>query len=310
MRIIDSHTEGEPTRTVVEGGPELGTGSVAERLRRLASDHDAMRRRLILEPRGSDAMVGALLCPPSREDCVAGVIFFNNTGYLGMCGHGAIGVAVTLAYLGQVAPGILRLETPVGVVAVELEGPNLATIENVPSYRYHSDLRLQVPGLGEVRGDVAWGGNWFFLSEDAPCEIALDNASALTNAARRVRGELAARGITGRDGEAIDHVEFFGPPRTPGADSRNFVLCPGDAYDRSPCGTGTSAKLACLAEAGRLAAGERWVQESLIGSRFHGRYRRDARGDIIPSISGRAFICAETTLVCQAGDPFADGIDP
>jgi 4-hydroxyproline epimerase len=308
MRVIDSHTEGEPTRVVLEGGPQLGSGSMAERLQRFAKEHDHFRRRVILEPRGSDAMVGALLCPPTRDDCATGAIFFNNTGYLGMCGHGTIGVAVTLAYLGRVQPGEIRIETPVGVVNAVLAGPNEVTVENVPSYCHERGVALDVPGLGEISGDIAWGGNWFFLVDGSPCPIKLQNEAELTRAACRVKDTLSEQGITGADGGEIDHIEFFGPAEAPDANSRNFVLCPGDAYDRSPCGTGTSAKLACLAESGALAAGERWIQESVIGSRFVASYQKNDRGEIIPSISGRAFICGETTLVCQPDDPFANGI--
>jgi 4-hydroxyproline epimerase len=308
MRVIDSHSEGEPTRVIVEGGPDLGGGSVAERLQRFCTKFDHVRRAVILEPRGSDAIVGALLCEPSRDDCVSGVIFFNNTGYLGMCGHGTIGVAVTLAWLGRIGDGVSKLETPVGVVSFELIGKNEATIENVASYRFHKSLELDVPGLGPVRGDVAWGGNWFFLADSAPVPLVLDNERELNEAARRVKAELVARGITGADGAEIDHIEFFSKAHADDAHSRNYVLCPGDAYDRSPCGTGTSAKLACLADDELLAPGETWVQESVIGSRFEASYRINEQGEIIPSVTGRAYVCADSLLVRQSGDPFRDGI--
>ena len=308
VRVIDSHTEGEPTRVVIEGGPELGDGSMTERLERLRDRHDNFRRTVILEPRGSDAIVGALLCEPTRDDCAAGVLFFNNRGYLGMCGHGSIGVAVTLAWLGRIGTGVSLLETPVGVVSVDLLDVNTVTVENVPSYRFRKDVAVDVPGLGIVTGDIAWGGNWFFLVKDAPCPVDLEHERELTSAALQVQAALAAQGITGEAGGEIDHIEFFALPRSPGVDSRNFVLCPGGAYDRSPCGTGTSAKLACLADDGVLAPGSDWVQESVIGSRFTARYRNGEQGQIVPSITGRAFICAETTLVRQPGDPFAEGI--
>ena len=308
VHVIDSHTEGEPTRVVIEGGPALGSGSMAERLARLRDHHDDFRRTVILEPRGSDALVGALLCEPTRDDCVAGVLFFNNTGYLNMCGHGSIGVAVTLAYLGRLGPGLSQFETPVGVVGVEMLDENTVTIENVPSYRHRKNVTVDVPGLGKVTGDIAWGGNWFFLVKDAPCPVDLEHERELTGAALKVQAALRNQGITGEAGGDIDHIEFFAAPRGPDADSRNFVLCPGGAYDRSPCGTGTSAKLACLADDGILAPGSEWVQESVIGSRFAARYRPGDDGKVIPSITGRSFICAETTLVCQPGDPFAKGI--
>ena len=312
LRVIDSHTAGEPTRVVVSGGPDLGEGAIAERLRRLKAHHDDFRRSVILEPRGSDALVGALLCEPTDPGCATGVIFFNNVGYLNMCGHGAIGVAVTLAYLGRAEVGELRLETSVGVVSIVLRSPNEATIENVPSYRFRSDVAIDVEGFGTVRGDVAWGGNWFFLVDAASmgslAAISFDAEPELTETARRIRAALVRDGVTGREGAEIDHIELFGPAGSADADSRNFVLCPGAAYDRSPCGTGTSAKLACLAADGALRPGDDWVQESLIGSRFVARYRLSAEGEIIPSITGEAFVCGDTTLIRNPRDPFRNGI--
>lgn len=308
MRFIDSHTEGEPTRVIVEGGPDLGSGSMEDRIERFAQKFDHVRRTIILEPRGSDALVGALLVEPTRSDCVAGLLFFNNTGYLGMCGHGTIGTAVTLAYLGRIDAGISKFETPVGVVSVNLADANTVTVENVASYRYRSDVTVDVPDFGTITGDIAWGGNWFFLAKDTPYTINLDNERALTDAALKVMAALRDQGITGRDGGEIDHVEFFSAAHSDQADSRNFVLCPGGAYDRSPCGTGTSAKIACLADAGVLAPDTDWIQESVIGSHFVARYSLNEKGEIIPSITGRAFICAEGTLIQQADDPFAQGI--
>lgn len=308
LRVVDSHTAGEPTRVIVAGGPDLGAGSVADQRRRWQEHHDEVRRAVILEPRGSDALVGALLCPSPNGDCATGVIFFNNVGYLGMCGHGAIGVAVTLAYLGRASLGAMQLDTPVGVVGVELNAPNEATVENVESYCWRRDVVVAVDGLGTVRGDIAWGGNWFFLVEDAPVPLDLAHEAVLTRTAKRIKAALASQGVTGADGAEIDHMELCGPPRTKGAHGRNFVLCPGDAYDRSPCGTGTSARLACLAARGLLAPGEAWVQESVIGSRFTARYRPGSAGRIVPSITGEAFVCAEATLIRQPADPFRDGI--
>ena len=308
MRVIDSHTEGEPTRVIVEGGPDLGSGTMQERIARFAEEFDHIRKMVILEPRGSDALVGALLCQPTRDDCAAGVLFFNNTGYLGMCGHGSIGTAVTLAHMGKISPGISKLETPVGVISVNLIDKNTVTVENVASYRYRKNVTVNVPELGNIAGDIAWGGNWFFLVKETPLPISLDNERALTDAALKIMKALQQQGITGRDDGVIDHVEFFSDAQAPNANSRNFVLCPGGAYDRSPCGTGTSAKLACLADDGVLAPETAWVQESVIGSRFVARYRTNSQNEIIPSITGRAFICAETTLVQQCGDPFAEGI--
>ncbi|GAB4151266.1 MAG: 4-hydroxyproline epimerase [Planctomycetaceae bacterium] len=310
MRIVDSHTEGEPTRVIVEGGPDLGSGSLVERREIFADQFDEFRRMAILEPRGYEAIVGALLCEPTDTSCAAGVIFFNNRAYLGMCGHGTIGVAVTLAHLGRIEPtGVHRLETPVGIVSVEFSGPNEVTIENVPSYRFRENVTVDVQGLGKVTGDIAWGGNWFFLAENSPFPLTTDSLPELTDAAKRLHAALKDQQITGEDGGEIDHIEFFGPPVSVDAHSRNFVLCPGGEYDRSPCGTGTSAKLACLAASGKLAEGDSWVQESIIGSRFTGRYHRDESGRVIPKITGRAYICSEATLISQPGDPFARGIE-
>ena len=308
IRVVDSHTEGEPTRTVIDGGPDLGHGPLAERLGRFRDLHDEFRRAVILEPRGSDALVGALLVPPVDPGSAAGVIFFNNTGVLGMCGHGTIGVAVTLAWLGRIGPGRHRFETPVGTVSVDLLDAATVAIDNVPSHRHRAGVRLDVEGLGTVVGDVAWGGNWFFITPSAPCDLVAANIGRLGAAAGAVRAELRRRGITGADGAEIDHVEFVGPPHSAGAHGRNFVLCPGGAFDRSPCGTGTSAKIACLAADGALAPGDTWVQESVIGSRFEARYRLDDAGRVVPTITGRAWVCAEATLLREPGDPFAAGM--
>jgi 4-hydroxyproline epimerase len=308
MRIIDSHTEGEPTRTIIEGGPDLGLGSLAERLKRFASDFDHVRSFAVNEPRGNDAVVGALLCEPVNSQCAAGVIFFNNVGYLGMCGHGTIGVAATLFHMGRIGLGLHRLETPVGEVMVNLLDRNMAEIENVPSYRYRSDVSVQVPGLGLVTGDIAWGGNWFFLCHYTPHALILANINALSRAAQSVSDALVQAGITGEGGAKVDHIEFFAEGVAADANSRNFVLCPGGAYDRSPCGTGTSAKLACLAADGKLAPNETWIQESIVGSRFVARYRIGEGKSIIPKVRGRAFVVAQATLLRDAADPFADGM--
>ncbi len=302
MQVIDSHTEGEPTRLVVAGGPPLGNGPLSERKALFARDFDHYRVLAANEPRGYDAVVGALLCEPVDSNCAAGLIFFNNTGYLGMCGHGTIGAAVTLAHMGRIAPGVHRFETPVGVVSVHLRSANEVTIQNVESQVFRRDVAIDVPGLGRVVGDVAWGGNWFFLCHSTPCELTLQNIAELTRQAEAVKAVLVRQGITGRDGAEIDHIEFFGPAQSADAHSRNFVLCPGGAYDRSPCGTGTSAKLACLAAAGKLQPGDTWVQESVIGSRFEASYQPTENG-VIPSITGRAYVTAEARLIADPADP-------
>jgi 4-hydroxyproline epimerase len=305
IHVIDSHTGGEPTRVVVSGGPELGTGPLAERAARFRATFDRHRSAMVNEPRGSDVVVGALLVEPHAPDCSAGVIFFNNVGNLGMCGHGTIGLVVTLAHLGRIAPGAHRIDTPVGVVTATLHGDGTVTVANVASHRTAKAARFDVPGVGVVTGDVAWGGNWFFLAELPGEDLSVGNVERLTDVSWRIRGAVNAGGFPD-----VDHVELFGPPRTPGARSRNFVLCPGKAFDRSPCGTGTSAKLACLAADGKLAEGEAWVQESIIGSTFSGRFRwlDRAAGTVVPEVTGSAFVNAETVQLLDERDPFCWGI--
>lgn len=305
VQVVDSHTGGEPTRVVVAGGPDLGGGTVAERLGRFREQHDAFRSAVVNEPRGSDVLVGALLVEPADPACAAGVIFFNNVGFLGMCGHGTIGLAVTLAHLGRLRPGEFRLETPVGPVTARLLADGAVEVTNVPGHRARAAVTVDVPGHGPVTGDVAWGGNWFFLVGDHGRTLSLKAVSSLTDFTQRVRQAVNSQGFP-----EVDHVELFGPPAGPGADARNFVLCPGGAWDRSPCGTGTSAKLACLAADGKLAEGEPWVQESLLGSRFTGRYRwlDRARGVIEPVITGTAHVTAEATLLLDDRDPLCWGL--
>ena len=308
VRVIDSHTGGEPTRVVVAGGPDLGGSTVREQLERFHRDHDRFRSAVVNEPRGSDVMVGALLVPPHDPSCRFGVIFFNNVDTLWMCGHGTIGLVATLAHLGLIGPGEVRLDTAVGPVAATLHPDGTVTLANVPSYRHAKQVAVEVPGLGVVRGDIAWGGNWFFLVEQHGLTVALEHVEALTDYAWKVRRALAAQGVVGADGGEIDHIELFAP--TPTADSRNFVLCPGKAYDRSPCGTGTSAKVACLAADGKLAEGATWKQESVIGSHFLASYRRLPDGQVQPLVTGRAFVQADATFLFHPEDPFAWGIRP
>jgi len=299
--VIDSHTGGEPTRTVIGGGPDLGGGSVAEQLKRFREQHDRFRSAVVNEPRGSDVVVGAMLVPAVEAGCATGVIFFNNVGYLGMCGHGLIGIVATLAHMGRIQAGEHRVETPVGVVTATLHPDGSVSVQNVSSYRKAKAVKVNVPGLGAICGDVAWGGNWFYLVEEHGQELTLANAEKLTDFTWRVRQAI------NEPFPEIDHVELFGPPQNAKANSRNFVLCPGKAYDRSPCGTGTSAKLACLAADGKLREGEPWVQERIVGSLFSGSYTR--RGEeIIPRITGSAFVNSEATLLLDERDPFCWGL--
>ena len=307
VRVIDSHTGGEPTRLVVSGGPDLGAGPLSDRLECFRRNYDSFRSAVVNEPRGSDVMVGALLCDPLDSACVAGVIFFNNVGYLGMCGHGTIGLVATLAYMNRIKPGEHQIETPVGTVTAVLHEGGEVTVNNVASYRSAANVAVDVPGFGQVHGDVAWGGNWFFLVREHTMELTLQNVDELTAISWAIRKALRDAGIAGSDGKEIDHVELFGPSQLPGVDSKNFVLCPGKAYDRSPCGTGTSAKLACLYADGKIREGQTWKQESIVGSVFEGSVKvRD--GKVYPSIKGSAFVNAESELVLDPRDPLCMGI--
>jgi 4-hydroxyproline epimerase len=307
VRVIDSHTGGEPTRLVVSGGPDLGAGPLAERVERFRKKHDQFRSAVVNEPRGSDVIVGALLCEPVDRTCAAGVIFFNNVGYLGMCGHGTIGLMVTLAYMGRIRPGQHRIETPVGVVGATLHESGEVTVNNLASYRSAANVSVNVPGYGAVTGDVAWGGNWFFLVREHTMQLTLGNIDELTTFTWAIRKALQHNRIAGDDGKEIDHIELFTASAKPGIDSKNFVLCPGKAYDRSPCGTGTSAKLACLYADGKIREGQTWRQESIVGSVFEGTVAvRD--GKVYPSIKGSAFVNAEAELVLDPLDPLCMGI--
>jgi len=307
IRVIDSHTGGEPTRLVVEGGPDLGNGPLPDRLERFRRDHDGYRSAIVNEPRGSDVIVGALLCEPVEVDSTAGVIFFNNVGYLGMCGHGTIGLLATLRYMGRATAGEHRIETPVGTVTAILHETGEVTVRNVASFRHRAHVALEVPGFRIVHGDVAWGGNWFFLIDDHGMELSLANVERLTAFTWAIRLALRQAGITGSGGQEIDHIELFAPSPRPGIQSRNFVLCPGEAYDRSPCGTGTSAKLACLYADAQLREGEVWKQESVVGSVFEGSVSV-RNGQVYPSIKGSAYVNAEAELLLDEGDPFSMGI--
>jgi 4-hydroxyproline epimerase len=311
VQVIDSHTGGEPTRLVVSGGPDLGKDALADRLERFRHKYDTFRSAVVNEPRGSDVMVGALLCTPVDPSCAAGVIFFNNVGYLGMCGHGTIGLVATLAYMNRIKPGQHRIETPVGAISAVLHENGEVTVNNIASYRSAANVKVTVPGYGDVYGDVAWGGNWFFLVRNhlhqQGVDLKLRNVEELTAFTWAIRVALRENGITGDEGKEIDHVELFASSETPGIDSQNFVLCPGKAYDRSPCGTGTSAKLACLYADGKIQEGQTWKQESIVGSVFEGTVRVN-EGKIYPSIRGSAFVNAEAELVLNPRDPLCMGI--
>ncbi len=308
VRVLDSHTAGEPTRVLLPGTLNLGSGPLAERLQRFRNGYDRFRTAVLAEPRGSDVIVGALLVPPVDPASAAAVLFFNDVGYLGMCGHGTIGVVHTLAHLGHIGPGRHTLETPVGPVCAELHANGSVSVANVASYRYRHAVTLQVPGYGAITGDIAYGGNWFFLIGQHPFALHLSQRDTLTRATTAIREALRAQGITGADGAEIDHIELFGAPHDAANSARNFVLCPGAAFDRSPCGTGTSAKLACLHAEGKLAPGYTWRQEGILGTVFEGTIAATDGARIHPVIRGRAWLTADTTLHFATDDPFREGI--
>ena len=310
MHVIDSHTGGEPTRVILDGFPDLGDGPLSQRAARLATEYRDAYRAVVLEPRGQVAMVGALLVPPTDPTCVTGVIYFDVEAVLGMCGHGTIGLAVTLFHLGRIGTGQHRIETPAGVVTVLVSDAHTVTVTNIESRRTATGVTVEVPGLGAVTGDVAYGGNWFFLVDPSPLPVAPDNIRALTDATVATREALHAAGISGENGGVIDHIIFYGPSGDPAVHSRNFVLCPDDAYDRSPCGTGSSARLACLAAADRLAEGAEIIQHSVIGSAYRLSWTAGPTGGVIPSITGKAHVMAESTLIFDPDDPFRNGIAP
>lgn len=308
VRAIDSHTEGEPTRVIVAGGPDLGGGPLIERRERFRKQHDVFRRAVTLEPRGSDALVGALLVEPTDPDCVAAVIYFNNVGYLGMCGHATIGVVATLASIGRVHVGPGKLETPVGVVGFDYLGDGRVRFSNVPCRRFRKDVAVTLDDGRIVRGDVAWGGNWFYVVHEHGETLTFDRLEALLTTTRSIRRGLVREGVTGEGGAEIDHIELAEPDPSGVAHKRNFVLCPGGEYDRSPCGTGTSATLACLADDGKIAPGELFRQRGIVGGIFEGSVQPDGADGWIPTISGSAFVTAETTLRFDPLDPFRTGI--
>ncbi len=323
---IDSHTGGEPTRVIFEGGPHLGAGSALERAKSLAQHRAPFLNGSIGEPRGNDAVVGAILYPIQPESSSpsaanAGVIYYNPAGPLGMCGHGTIGVVETIRQspkLKDFAPQWMKdlaqldeftLETPAGQVVARVQSDGSVEIENVASYLYRTGVTMTTDHYGPFTGDVAYGGNWFFLSSTCPVPIEFKNRAKLLEVTTEIKLALAKAGITGENDSEIDHVELFGPPSHPDAKSKNFVLCPGGAYDRSPCGTGTSAKLACLFASGKLKAGETWVQESITGSLFYGRcVLADDGQSVIPTIRGKAYICGFGSLVFDSADPLQGGI--
>lgn len=303
LRIVDSHTEGEPTRLVVEGAPDLGDGPLSSRRDRLRGEHDDLRRALVSEPRGNPIAVGAVLTPPSEPRERGGLIFFDDGGYLGMCGHGTIGTVASLAHLGRIRPGQHRFGTPVGPVDTELHDDGSVSFVNVPCRRSRAGVSVEVPGHGSVVGDVVWGGNWFFVTEQSPTPLRPAHLAELLDFTRAIREALARGGITGEDGLAIEHVEIEGPPERSENHARNFVLCPSGVHDRSPCGTGTSAQVARLYADGKLHAGEVWRQEGFLGGVFRAGITRDGEA-LRPWVRGNAYVTGEADVLIDARDPF------
>ena len=308
VEVIDSHTGGEPTRGVVNGWPQPEGKTLSERVCFMKENQEHLRTGAICEPRGHNAIVGALLTPPENPESLTGVIFFNDVGYIGMCGHAMIGTVETLRHLGKLNSHKALIDTPVGTVSIEIGDDGNVTVANVPSYLYMGDAEVYVEGLGQVRGDVAWGGNWFFLVNNQGPELTMSNIDFLMSSTKKIRQALIDSGITGEDGAVVDHIEFFGDPVHPDAHSKNFVLCPGNAYDRAPCGTGTSAKLACLYAKGKLQVGQEWIQESITGSLYK-CWLEDIDGVITPFVTSRAHITAESTQYFSEEDDFCWGIE-
>ena len=311
LRVIDSHTIGEPTRVVLDeslvAGLDLGGGSVRDRRDRFRDRCDHVRSALVGDPRGTTAMVGVILVPPADPTCRFGAFYVNRVGYLDMCGHATIGLAVTLGARGIIEPGDFRLESPAGVVGVTWHGGGEASFECVPPRRIAQNLALACDDGSRVTGDVATSGLWCYLCRDHGLPVEPTAIPALTARAWSIRRALEARGLSGDGGEVIDHVVLLGPPRDPGNDGRAFVLCPDGAFDRSPCGTGTSALVGCLFEDGILTAGRTWRQESVLGGVYEASIRRE-RDILVPTVRGRAWLTAETTLHFAGDDPYRTGL--
>jgi proline racemase len=327
LQAVDSHTAGEPTRIVTGGLPPVAGATMAEKRAALRIRHDALRRALVHEPRGHDAIVVAYLVPPCHPDAHAGVVFCNDVGYLGMCGHGAIGVATVLVGMGMVPAQEpetrVVLDTPAGLVPCRVAVSNgrarAVTITNVPSFQFRQRAIAAVPGFGKVAADIAWGGNWFAFVEAAQLGLHVDKAHLpqLLPAAIAVREALAANGVRGVHPESgeeqlVDHVKLFDALEGPTPGARAMTLCPGTAYDRSPCGTGTSAKLAVLHSKGELGVGEWFTSESVIGTRFRARIAATTQvgqfAAIVPEIEGAAYVTGLQTFVLDPEDPCVHGL--
>jgi 4-hydroxyproline epimerase len=311
LRVLDSHTIGEPTRLVIDewcaASLDLGTGSVRQRRDVFRERYDHLRRAIVADPRGVEAMVGVVLVPPTDPSCDLGAIYFNRVGYLDMCGHATIGLAVSLGHLGRISPGPFRLETPAGVVGVQWHGGTSVSFQCVSPRRIHRGLVVRCADGTTVSGDVATSGLWFFICRDHGLSIDTEAISQLRDKAWAIRRSLAAAGVTGDTGEVIDHIVLMGPPQDPANHARNFVLCPDGAFDRSPCGTATSALVGCLHDDDLLAEGALWRQESILGGVYEASINRSG-GVLMPTVRGQAWITAESTLHFAADDPYRTGL--
>jgi 4-hydroxyproline epimerase len=321
---IDGHTCGNPVRLVAGGGPLLHGASMMERRAHFLAEYDWIRTGLMFEPRGHDVMSGSILYPPTRDDCDIAILFIETSGCLPMCGHGTIGTVTMAIENGLVkprTPGVLRLDTPAGLVIAEYrqEGEYVeeVRITNVPSFLYAEGLRVECPDLGEITVDVAYGGNFYAIVEPQANyrDMADYSAGQLIAWSPVVRQRLNEKysfehpenpGIN-----RLSHILWTGKPVHPEADARNAVFYGDKAIDRSPCGTGTSARMAQLHAKGRLKEGESFVHESIIGSLFKGRVEKETsvanKPAIIPSIGGWARQTGLNTIFIDDRDPFAHG---
>lgn len=327
FQTIDTHTGGEPTRTVVGGVPIIPGNTMQEKYVYMQNNNDWMRKVLSLEPRGNDVMSGAFLTPPCSPEADIGVLYFETGGWLPMCGHDTIGVATALVETGmvEVTEPITNivLDTPSGIVRVSVEVEDgyakKVTFVNAPAFVVGRDYIVNLPEFGDVKFDVAYGGNMYALlsAESMGLEIIPEKSK-----------EIIAKGVLLRDCineqltikhpflsfiDKVTHVEFYAPSNTPGVSARNAVLVTGAAIDRSPCGTGTSAKMALLYANGELAIGEPFIHESIIGSLFHCRILEETTIEgipsIIPEIAGQAYITGMSTFMIDPNDPYPEGFE-
>ncbi|RWP63420.1 MAG: 4-hydroxyproline epimerase [Mesorhizobium sp.] len=321
---IDGHTCGNPVRLVAGGGPLLNGATMMERRAHFLAEYDWIRTGLMFEPRGHDVMSGSILYPPTRPDCDVAILFIETSGCLPMCGHGTIGTVTMAIEHGLVkpkTPGLLRLDTPAGLVTAEYKqvGDYVeeVRITNVPSFLHAEGLTVECPQLGEISVDVAYGGNFYAIVEPQKTyrDMADHSAGDLIAWSPVVRQRLNEKyAFVHPENPGIDrlsHILWTGAPTDSQADARNAVFYGDKAIDRSPCGTGTSARMAQLHAKGKLGTGDEFVHESIIGSLFKGRVEKEVtvagKPAIIPSIGGWARMTGLNTIFIDDRDPFAHG---